>query len=102
MADGESFESCFSPVISKGREIGADLTDLRSSEIFGILVHDLVGARHRRKRFQLTGEIGLVLSGQTRNRTVALCLLAVTAYAAGHAFGRNALGVYLRARGGFR
>jgi hypothetical protein len=27
-------------------------------------VHDLIGPRHRRERFQLAGEIGLVLSAQ--------------------------------------
>ena len=102
LADRESSENCFSPVISNGREIGGDFTDLLSSEIFRILVHDLVGASHGRERFQLTGEIGLVLSGQTRYRTVALCLLAVAAHAGGRTLGRNTFSVDLRTRGGFR
>jgi CBS domain-containing protein len=84
---------------SQRRQIGGDLADLLSRQIFRILVHDLVGPRHRRERFQLAGEIGLVLPGQKRDRTVAFCLLAVTGHASRHALGRNAFSEYLLAGG---
>src|SRR6516162_8698311 len=42
-----------------------------------------------------------MLSGQTRDRAITFCLLAVTGHASGHALGRDAFSEYLLAGGYF-
>ena len=42
-----------------------------------------------------------MLPAETRNRTVAFCILAVTGRAGGHALGRNAFSEYLLTGGYF-